>query len=166
MAKDYGLRRLIVRRAAEFQDECKNQLGVVDKAALTERVLDALEETDPKLLDTLEAEGARYFVSEAIRETYRATRHGMKGEEGEEQPALPELDAVRGVMLTVPVEAGHDTKEIMDCALWELQAVADDYERRADSMLQHRRFVLALVRTMRNRGFGPADTVRGLYRAG
>ena len=48
--------------------------------------------------------------------------------------------------------------------MWELEAVADDYERRSDTMLQHRRFCRALLREMKSRGFAETDTVRKLYR--
>lgn len=160
------LRRLVLRIARTNEERFKDAAGKVDKRALADYVLDHL---DPDMLPVLEREGSRFFVWEAIRGSYRATRTGMKGgakKINHLQPCLPSFEAVKGVKLTIPAAGGeYGTKDAPDCALWELEAVEEDYGKGIDDLIWHRAFVAALIKEMRRRGFGPGDTVRKLYGA-
>lgn len=169
MAMEQNIKRLVLRMAREAESRFRDKNGGIDKDALTAFVLDEFERTHEDALSVLEQEGARFFVWEAIRELFRNTRSVMGSgvEEDKDdplQPTLPSLEMVKDIKLTVPVESGHDTKDLVGCMLWELDAVSRDYERRAETMLQHRKFVRALASHMRRRGFSETDTVRKLYK--
>jgi hypothetical protein len=92
------------------------------------------------------------MVEEIIREMYRKTLgrmkaelRGMGGEEPDAESKLPSFEAVKDIRLSMPKGSGsYETKALLDCALWELDIVDQDYGARADTMLQHQRFVRAL----------------------
>jgi hypothetical protein len=167
MAMEPTIRRLVARIARTNEERFRDGFGNVDKEALAEFVLDEFERTHEDAFPVLEEAGARFFVWEAIRGMFRATRSGLNAESDESgQLTLPHMEEVVGVKLTVPSTGGrHDAKDTIDCALWELEAVAVYYEEQADNLLQHRRFVLALIAHMRERDFAPTDTVRKLYKS-
>lgn len=80
---------------------------------------------------------------------------------------MPSFEEVRDIRLSVSKGSGvHETKALLDCALWELDIVDQDYGTRADTMLQHQGFVQALNSQTRLKGFRPNDTVRKLYVVG
>jgi hypothetical protein len=167
VAMEPGIKRLIERIARANEERFRDGYGNVDKEALSSFVLDEFERIHEDAFPTLEEEGARFFVWEAIRGMFRATRSGLSAESGDDgQPMLPHMEEVVGVKLTIPATGGrYDAKDAIDCALWELEAVAVDYEQRADALLQHRRFVMALIAHMREQGFAETDTVRKLYKS-
>jgi len=77
---------------------------------------------------------------------------------------LPSFEKVKEIKLSVPKGSGlYETKALLDCALWELDIVDQDYGTRADTMLQPQGFVRALNSQARLKGFEPTDTVRKLY---
>ena len=89
---------------------------------------------------------------------------GMDAEEPEAESKLPSFEKVKDIKLSVPKGAGsYETKALLDCALWELDIVDQDYGTRADTMLQHQQFVRALNSQARLKGFEPTATVRRLY---
>lgn len=173
MAKgvDSGIKRIILRIVRENQERFKDGLGDIDKEAMTAFVLDELERVDPDFLEMLEREGARQFVWEAIREMHRKTRKDMVAEIAEvveeaTQPRLPSFAEVEKITLSVPVGvANHSAKDLPDCALWEVDATADDYNKRGHSILQHGQFLENLARLMKRAGCKRTDTVRDFYEA-
>lgn len=172
MAKgtDTGIKRIILRIVRENQDRFKDGFGDIDKEAMTAFVLDELERVDPEFLEMLEREGARQFIWEAIREMHRGTRKGMKAEIEEAiaeamQPRLPSFEEVEKITLSVPVgSTDHRAKDLPDCALWEVDATADDYGKRGHALLQHGRFLENVSHYMNLAGCGQTDTVRDFYR--
>jgi len=168
MAKDMRLKQLVAKTASLYEDDFKNEEGAIDKDALTSFVLSELEEREA-VGAALEEEGARFFVWEVIREKYRKTHKDMKTQVEEAmaemlQPRLPSFEEVRRITISVPSGASsHDTKNLLDCALWEVEAAEDDYGKRAASMLEHQRYLQALATHMQRKGFSESDKVSKLY---
>ena len=135
--------------------------------------LEALKDRHPDVLPVLEQEAPLWTVEEIVREMFRKTHGRMKaelkepggGSTGEpSESRMPSFEEVKDIRLSVPKGSGrHETKALLDCALWELDIVDQDYGTRADTMLQHQGFVRALNSQARLRGFGANDTVRRLY---
>ena len=83
---------------------------------------------------------------------------------GRARVQLPSCKKVKEIKLSVPKGFGtYETKTLLDCVLWELDIVDQDYGTRAGTMLQHQGFVRALNSQARLKGFEPTDTVRKLY---
>ena len=171
MSIDPSIKRIVQRIAKEAEAMFVGAGGAIDKKALSEHALDAVEQRHPDLLPVVEREAPLWMVEEIVREMYRKTHARMKGEvEAEEgggeeaEPRMPSYEKVKGIRLSVPKGQGsYETKALLDCALWELDVVDQDYGTRADTMLQHQGFVRALNVQARLRGFEPTDTVRKLY---
>ena len=173
MSIDPAVKRIVQRIAKNDEARFVGSDGVIDKRALSEHVLDALEDRHPDVLPVLEQEAPLWTVEEIVREMFRKTHGRMKaelkgsepGEEGEPaESRMPSFEEVRDIRLSVPKGSGrHETKALLDCALWELDIVDQDYGTRADTMLQHQGFVRALNSQARLRGFEANDTVRKLY---
>ena len=173
MSIDPAVKRIVQRIAKNDEARFVDPGGVIDKRALSEHVLDALEDRHPNVLPVLEQEAPLWTVEEIVREMFRKTHGRMKaelkgsepGEEGESgQSRMPSFEEVKDIRLSVPKGSGrHETKALLDCALWELDIVDQDYGTQADTMLQHQGFVRALNSQARLKGFEPNDTVRKLY---
>ena len=74
------------------------------------------------------------------------------------------FEKVKDIKLSVPKGSGvYEAKALLDCALWGLDIVDQDYETRADGMLQHQRFCRVVSKQMRLQGFEITDTLRKLY---
>jgi hypothetical protein len=66
------------------------------------------------------------------------------------------VQGLKEIKLSVPKDSGaYETKALLDCALWELDIVDQDYGTRADTMLQHQGFVRALNSQARLKGLSP-----------
>lgn len=168
MKKDPGLSTLILRIARANEEAHKDERGGIDKEALCRRSIDEFGETHPDAFEMLEGEAVWGYVWEIISKAYRDTRSGMgslvepAGEEAE--PRLPSFEMVAPIKLGVPLgDNRYESRDMIGCTLEELQAVADDYAKRARSMMQLQRFVATYVKEMRRREFAATDTVRKLY---
>jgi len=70
---------------------------------------------------------------------------------------------IRRESVSIQATGSYETKALLDCALWELDIVGQDYGTRADTMLQHQQFVRALNSQARLKGFEPTASVWRLY---
>ena len=172
MSIDPAMKRVVQRIAKTDEARFVGADGAIDKRALSEYVLDALEDRHPDVLPMVEREAPLWMVEEIIREMYRKTHGRMKAElkgmdqdeAADAESRLPSFETVKDIKLSVPKGNGvYETKALPDCALWELDIVDQDYGTRADTMLQHQQFVRALNSQARLRGFEPTATVRRLY---
>lgn len=103
---------------------------------------------------------------------YRRTHKDMKSQVEEAvaevlQPRLPSFEEVRKITISVPSGPNsHDTKSLLDCALWEIESAEADYGKRAASILEHQHFLQVLATHMQRKGFAEGDKVSKLYGVG
>lgn len=169
---DPKLEQMVERLAVKIEGRYQNGRDATARKALHAAVLDEFEEDYEDVLPVALRGGWSYFVWEVLRKRDGKSRKKgvsemMFGDEEEEaQPKLPSEDWARTAVYNVPVGGNqYERRRLILLTTEEVRAARREYEKRGREMFQQARPLRAYEQEMDRREFGPADTVRKLYKS-
>lgn len=166
---DPELKRLVLNLARKINGRYEDTHGTIDKDTRHAAVLDEFEEEYGEVMPLALRGGWSFFVWEVLRKDFgqgrsKGVAEASRGEE-DSQPKLPSQEWAEFAVYNVPVGGGrYEAKRVERLTTEEVRATRREYEKRGREMFQQARPLLAYEREMEKREFGPANTVRDLYR--
>lgn len=175
MTIDPAIKRVVKNIAQDAEPQFADASGKIDTRAMSEYILDSIEQRHEDILEMLSMEAPLWAVEEVVKEVDRKSRSSIKGQyaqmsEGPEnvsrEPQLPGFDKIKKVKVAVHKGGErYDKKRLLACSIRELDIIDQGYGGLMETMSQHQQYVRALASLARRRGLRETDTVLDLYKA-